>query len=222
MPKSDQDKSLFLVDGSALIYRAYFAFIRNPLINSKGENTSATFGFVNSLVKIIREQKPDYLAVIFDTKAPTFRHQMYTEYKSTRAKMPDELAAQIPRVHQAVEALNIRHFGMEGFEADDIIATLALSGAKQGLAVSIVSGDKDMFQLIGDGIELFIPQKGSEPPVIMDREAVKAKLGVYPEKVIDLMAMTGDSSDHVPGIPGIGPKTALTLDGGVRFIGGGT
>lgn len=209
--KNAVPKSLYLVDGSALAYRAYFAFIRNPLINSKGENTSAAFGFVNSLVKIIREEKPDYLAVIFDTKAPTFRHKMYAEYKSTRAKMPDDMAAQLPRIHQAVEALNIRHFGMEGYEADDIIATLALEGAKQGFAVSIVSGDKDMFQLIGDGVKLYIPQRGAEPPVVMDREAVKSKLGVYPEQVIDLMAMTGDSSDNVPGIPGIGPKTALSL-----------
>lgn len=204
-------KTIFLVDGSALIYRAYFAFIRNPLINSKGENTSAAYGFVNSLMKIIKDEKPDYLAVVFDTKAPTFRHKRYDQYKATRVKMPDELVAQLPRIHQTVKALNLFEISKEGYEADDIIATIATVASKKDMAVTIVSSDKDLFQLVNDQTRIYLPQKGSLPPVRLDREGVKEKLGVYPERVIDLLALTGDSSDNIPGIPGIGPKTALSL-----------
>lgn len=211
VPPSGRKRTLFLIDGSAVAYRAYFAFIRNPLINSKGENTSAVFGFVNSMVKIIRDEKPDYLAVVFDTKAPTFRHKMYDDYKSTRAKMPEEMVAQLPRINEAVEALNVPVFAIEGYEADDVIATIGRMAAEREIMVYLVSSDKDLFQLIDDNISMYIPQKGSEPPVKMDREAVKEKTGVYPEKIIEFMALTGDSSDNVPGIPGVGPKTALTL-----------
>jgi len=204
-------KTLFLVDGSAIAYRAYFAFIRNPLINTKGENTSAVFGFVNSLVSIINRENPDYLAVIFDTKEPTFRHKMYDEYKATRAKMPEDMVAQIPRIHEAAEALNIPEYSLVGYEADDIIGTLSRIAAEEGMNVSLVSSDKDLYQLINDNVRMYIPQRGSEPPVIMDRQAVKDKIGVYPEQVIDYMGLIGDSSDNVPGVPGVGPKTALTL-----------
>ncbi len=204
-------RRVFLVDGSALFYRAYFAFIRNPLINSKGENTSASYGLVNSLLKILREEKPEYIAVVFDTKAPTFRHEMYAEYKSTRAKMPDDLVDQIPRIHQVVEALNIPSFELEGYEADDIIGTFAKKAAGEGCEVWCVTGDKDFFQLVDDKIGIYNPGKASERPDKMRREEVKAKFGVYPELVIDKLALMGDSSDNVPGIPGIGPKTADKL-----------
>jgi DNA polymerase-1 len=204
-------KRVFLVDGSAMFYRAYFAFIRNPLINSKGENTSASFGLVNSLLKILREEDPEYIAVVFDTKAPTFRHEMYAEYKSTRAKMPDDLVAQIPRIHQVVDALNIPSFELEGYEADDIIGTFARKAADKGCEVWCVTGDKDFFQLVNDRIGIYNPGKASERPEKMLREEVKAKFGVYPELVIDKLALMGDSSDNVPGIPGIGPKTADKL-----------
>ncbi len=203
--------SVYLVDGSALFYRAYFAFIRNPLINSKGEDTSATFGFVNSLLKLIRDEEPDYLAVVFDTAEPTFRHKMYDEYKSTRAKMPDELAEQLPRIRQAVQALNIPSFEMPGYEADDIIGTFARRSAEEGFDVWCVTGDKDFFQLVTDQIRIYYPRRGSESPDRLGREEVKAKFGVYPERVIDKLALMGDSSDNVPGVAGIGPKTADKL-----------
>jgi DNA polymerase-1 len=204
-------KTLYLVDGSAIFYRAHFAFIRNPLINSKGENTSATFGFINSILKIIKDENPDYLAVIFDSKAPTFRHKMYPEYKSTRAKMPDELVLQLPRIRQATEALNLPTMELEGYEADDIIGTLAKKAEKRGMEVWIVSGDKDMFQLVSERIKIYNPQKGSQPPVKLDPKGVEEKFGVPPEKVIDALTLMGDSSDNIPGIRGIGPKTALSL-----------
>ncbi|MBN4076493.1 DNA polymerase I [Gemmatimonas aurantiaca] len=204
-------KTLYLIDGSALIYRAFFAFIRNPLINSRGENTSSPFGFTGSLLRILREETPDYLAVIFDTKAPTFRHKMYAEYKSTRAKMPDELVAQLPRIQEIVEAFEIPSFKLEGFEADDIIGTLARKGEESGLDVWIVSGDKDFCQLVTERIKIYNSKKSSEKAERLDREGVKEKMGVYPERVIDLLALMGDSSDNVPGVPGVGPKTAVAL-----------
>jgi DNA polymerase-1 len=208
---SAKKKTLFLVDGSAIFYRAYFAFIRNPLINSKGENTSATFGFVNSLLKIIREENPDYLAVAFDTKQPTFRHQTYPEYKSTRAKMPEELVDQLPRIRQAIDALNIPYLELEGYEADDIIGTMAKKAEQEGFEVWCVTGDKDFFQLVSDSVRIYNPKPGATAPEKMGREEVKTKFGVYPELVIDKLALMGDSSDNVPGVSGIGPKTADAL-----------
>lgn len=206
-----KNKSLYLIDGSAMFYRAFFAFIRNPLINSRGEDTSATFGFVNSLLKIINNEKPDYIAVVFDTKAPTFRHEMYDEYKSTRAKMPEELVAQLPRIYQAVEALNIPSLELEGYEADDIIGTIAVDASKKGIDVWCVTGDKDFFQLVNEKVKIYNPKSANGDPILYDREGVKEKFGVYPELVIDKLALMGDSSDNVPGVPGIGPKTADTL-----------
>jgi len=204
-------KTLYIIDGTALFYRAYFAFIRNPLINSKGENISATFGFINSLLKIINGEQPDYLTIAFDTRQPTFRHKMYDEYKSTRAKMPEELVDQLPRIHQAVEALNIPVFEKEGYEADDIIGTIATKAAKEGLDVWCVSGDKDFFQLVNDNIKIYYPKRTTGEAEKFGPEEIKNKFGVYPSKVIDKLALMGDSSDNVPGIRGIGPKTADNL-----------
>ncbi|MBD3403501.1 DNA polymerase I [candidate division GN15 bacterium] len=206
-----KDKSLYLIDGSAVIYRSYFAFIRNPLINTKGENTSATYGFVNSVMKIVREEKPEYLAVVFDTKEPTFRHERYPEYKSTRAKMPDDLVEQLPRIHQAVEALNIPSFQLEGYEADDVIGTIAKAAEKEGMHVWCVTGDKDYYQLVSDTVRMYKPKGAGEDAELMGPAEVEATFGVPPELVIDKLALMGDSSDNVPGVPGVGPKTADTL-----------
>jgi len=203
--------TLYLLDGSAMFYRAYFALIRNPLINSKGEDTSATFGFVNSLLKIVNEESPDYIAVVWDTAEPTFRHERYEEYKSTRLKMPDELAEQLPRIRQAVDALNVKHYELPGYEADDIVGTFARKAEEAGLDVWCVTSDKDYFQLVTDHVKIYNPQKASVPPIKMGREEVKEKFGVYPELVIDKLALMGDSSDNVPGVAGIGPKTADKL-----------
>lgn len=209
---SKKKETVYLVDGSAVFYRAHFAFIRNPLINSKGENTSATFGYVNSLVKLIKDEQPDYLAVVFDTAEPTFRHKMYDDYKATREKMPDELAEQIPRIHEVTDALNIARFAMPGYEADDVIGTIAKQAAEEGYEVWCVTGDKDYFQLVDDNIGVYYPPRvPSAAPIKMKQEEVKEKFGVYPELVIDKLALMGDSSDNIPGIPGIGPKTADSL-----------
>lgn len=208
MPKK---KCLFLIDGSALAYRSYFAFIRNPLVNSKGENTSAVFGFTNSLLKILREENPDYMAVVFDTKAPTFRHEIFKDYKSTRAKMPQEMSEQLPRVRQVTESMNLPILEIDGFEADDLMGTLARRAKEKGLKVVLVTGDKDFLQLVDEDVKVLNPRRGGEEPELLDRAGVEKKFGVPPEKVIEVLALMGDTSDNVPGIPGIGEKTALEL-----------
>ncbi len=206
-----EEKELYLVDGSALAYKAYYAFARNPLMNSKGENTSAVFGFTRSLLKILDEQKPEYLAVVFDRPEPTFRHKDFAEYKAQRAPMPDDMAPQIPRIKEVVEALGVPVLELPGYEADDIIATLARRAAERGMKVTIVSGDKDLAQLVNDRIRVYNPRKAGEEVEILDRKGVEEKLGVPPERVTDLLALTGDSVDNIPGVKGIGPKTATQL-----------
>ncbi len=205
------DNTLILIDGSALAYRSYFAFIRTPLFNSRGENTSVTFGFLNSLFSLLNKYEPSHLAVVFDTAAPTHRHEIYKEYKSTRAKMPEDMADQLPRLHEVVKAMKIPLLMQDGVEADDIIGTLARRVAQDNYDVRILTSDKDFNQLVTDKIHLLKPQKtGSELEEIGPKE-VEEKIGVPPEKVIDLMGLMGDSSDNIPGVPGVGPKTALKL-----------
>jgi len=202
---------LFLIDGSALAYRSYFAFIRRPLINSKGENTSAPYGFTNSILKILRDENPEYIAVVFDTKAPTFRHKIYPEYKSTRAKMPEEMSDSLPRVFQVLEAMNMPVIEMDGYEADDIIGTLAKAAAKKGVKVVMVTGDKDFFQLVGKNIEILNPRTSGAEMEWLDPQGVERKFGLPPEKIVDALALMGDKSDNIPGVPGIGEKTAIPL-----------
>lgn len=204
-------KRLFLVDGSALVFRSYYAFIRNPLINSKGENTSAVFGVARSLLKVLQEEQPDYVAVVFDRPEPTFRHQLYEQYKATRQAAPLELVEQLPRVREVVEALGIPIIEKPGVEADDIIGTLAKRAEQQGLATYVVSGDKDLLQLVSAATKVYNPRRAGEAVEVLDPAGVEEKLGVPPERVVDYLALAGDSSDNVPGVPGIGPKGAVAL-----------
>jgi DNA polymerase-1 len=204
-------KRLFLIDGSALAYRSYFAFIRNPLINSKGENTSAVFGFTNSIMKILKDENPDYVAVVFDTKAPTFRHEIFKDYKSTRAKMPSEMADQLPRIREVAEGMNLPILEVEGFEADDLMGTLAKRAKSKGWEVVLVTGDKDFLQLVDEDVKVLNPKRGGEEPELLDKKGVEGKFGVPPEKVVEVLALMGDTSDNIPGIPGIGEKTAVEL-----------
>ncbi len=204
-------KTLFLIDGSAVVYRSYFAFIKNPLTNSKGQNVSAVFGFLNTMLKLMIDEKPDYVAIVFDTGHPTFRHEMYSSYKATREKMPEELRGQLPIVHELAEHLNIPLLELPGFEADDIIGTLARQGEAKDLDVFMVSGDKDFMQLISDRIKMYAVAKSGTEADITGYDGVEAKFGVHPDQVIDVLGLMGDSSDNVPGVQGIGPKTAATL-----------
>ncbi|UCD11233.1 MAG: DNA polymerase I [Nitrospinaceae bacterium] len=199
-------QTLYLIDGSSYIFRAFFA-IRQPLSTSRGLPTNALYGFINMLQKVVREEKPDYLAVVFDSKEKTFRHKMYPEYKAHREVPPEDLAKQFPYFEPLVAAYNIATLRMPGYEADDIIGTLAAQGEKKGLHVVIVSGDKDMMQLIGPRVHMLDTMKDK----IFREKDVEEKFGVGPAQVIDVMGLMGDSSDNIPGVKGVGPKTATEL-----------
>lgn len=202
---------LFLLDGMALAYRAYFTFISRPLINSKGQNTSAIYGFVNTLLKILDEEKPEHIAVVFDTAEPTFRHKKFKEYKATRQKMPEDMAEQMDKLKEVVEAFNIPIIEVPGYEADDVMGTLAKRAEKEGVETYLVTGDKDFMQLLSSSVKLYKPGKKGDEWEIIGVEGVKEKFGVSPDKVIDVLGLTGDKSDNVPGIPGVGEKTAIPL-----------
>jgi DNA polymerase-1 len=204
-------ETLYLLDGMALAYRSYFAFINRPLLNSKGENTSAIYGFVTTLMRILEDEKPDHVAVVFDTKEPTFRHKKFPEYKATRQKMPEDMASQLDRLKDVVRAFNTPLLELPGFEADDIIGTLARRAEKEGVLTFMVTGDKDYMQLISPLIKMYKPGKAGGEKEIVEERGVKEKFGVTPEQVIDVLALTGDKSDNVPGVPGIGDKTAIPL-----------
>ena len=204
---------LFLIDAYALIYRAFFAFINRPLTNSKGENTSAPFGFANFLIEIRDKYQPDYLAVVFDA-GNSHREKVYPAYKATREKMPDELRASLPRVRELVAGFNDALVELDGYEADDVIGTLAIKARDAGLEAVIVSGDKDLYQLVGPGIHLLNPGRGGRTGVAaewVDERNVHEKFGIPATKVVDYLALIGDSSDNIPGARGVGPKTALKL-----------
>ncbi len=204
---------LFLIDAYALIYRAYFAFINKPLTNSRGENTSAPFGFVNFLMEIREKHQPDYLAVVFDS-GMSHREKVYPEYKATRDKMPDDLRDSLPRVRELVAGFNDALVELEDYEADDVIATLAVKAREAGLEAVIVSGDKDLYQLVGPGVHLLNPGRGGRTGVAaewVDERNVHEKFGVPASKVVDYLALVGDSSDNIPGAAGVGPKTAVKL-----------
>ncbi|MBW1839397.1 MAG: DNA polymerase I, partial [Deltaproteobacteria bacterium] len=202
MPKRP---TLFLIDGNSYIYRAFFAI--SHLSNSSGVPTNAVYGFTTMLLKIINDYKPDYLAIAFDTPAPTFRHEVYQEYKANRPEMPDSLIPQISYIKSLVEGFNIPVLEKEGFEADDIIGTVAKAGDNKGMEIIIVSGDKDLLQLVSTHITVLDTMKDKR----FDPQGVIDRLGVEPEKATDLLGLMGDSSDNVPGVPGIGKKTAVKL-----------
>ncbi len=199
--------TLCLVDGTALAYRSHYAFVRRPLVNSSGEEVSAIYGFADKLLQMLQEMDPDYMAVVFDTPEPTFRHEAYEDYKATREEAPDEMVAQLPAISEFVSLVGVRVLELPGYEADDVIGTLAARGRAEGMRVVIASGDKDFFQLVGDGVTVFEPYSRTE----YTPEVVCEKFGAPPEKVIEVLGLMGDTSDNVPGVPGIGKKTALDL-----------
>ena len=204
-------KKLFIIDGYAILYRAHYALIRNPLITSYGFHTSALFGFTNQLIKIIKDENPDYLVCAFDSKEKTFRHKIYSDYKANRPEMPEELQKQIPHLWELLDGMNIPVLRVPGYEADDIIGTVTESVLDKKIQSYIVSGDKDFMQLINDKIFLYTPGKRNSAPDIYDKDGVIKKWGLPPEKIIDLLALMGDSSDNVPGVAGVGVKTAVKL-----------
>src|SRR5262244_2851100 len=203
---------LYLIDGSSQMYRAFHAPIRTaegtPLRNARGQATNAVYIFVTMLRKLLKEHQPKYIAASFDLPGRTFRDDLADDYKANRAPMPDELAPQIPMVHDACEALGVPILTSERYEADDVIGTLAEKASAAGFDVAIVTGDKDFFQLVRDGIRVFNPR---DEGTWYDAEGVKEKFGVPPDLVVDVLALMGDTIDNVKGVPGIGEKGAREL-----------
>jgi DNA polymerase-1 len=205
-------KTLFLLDGMALLYRAHFAFISNPIRTSKGLNTSAVYGFLNVLLDLKENRQPTHLAVALDTPEPTERHRIYPEYKAQREAMPEDLAAAIPLIHRLCEAMNIPLLKLDGYEADDIIGTLARKAEKEGFTTYMVTPDKDFSQLVTEHTFLFKPgRKGGAPEIEGVEETCKRWEVERPEQVIDILGLWGDASDNIPGVPGVGEKTAKKL-----------
>jgi DNA polymerase-1 len=200
-----QNEPVYLIDGSAYIYRAYHAI--GPLTNAAGLPTNAVYGFINILLRVLREKKPRYLAIAFDVKGPTFRHEFYPQYKANRPPMPDDLVPQIPYIKKITAAYNLCTLEKAGSEADDLIASAARRLAGQGQPVVIVSGDKDLLQLVEENITFWEPMND----IALDSEAVHKKYNVKPDRLLDLFALMGDKSDNVPGVAGVGPKTAEKL-----------
>ncbi len=201
------DKTVYILDSYGLIYRCYFAFISRPLTNQSGQNISAVFGFFRNLHALLVHYKPAYLIAAFDSRTPTFRHKMYADYKATRQKTPEDLHAQVPWIEDILIKLGIPVLRSDGYEADDVIATIAAQCSKQGRPCRILSGDKDLMQLVNDTTQILKPDKG-EVWKVVGAEGVKADWGVEPERMQDLLSLIGDTADNIPGVKGVGPKTA--------------
>ena len=205
------DNTVYILDSYGLIFRCYFAFISRPLTNSRGENVSALFGFFRNLHWIFQHYKPDYIFAAMDSKTKTFRHEMYPEYKATRNKTPDDLHAQIPWICDILESLGVPVLQCDGYEADDVIATVAKKCTDQGWECRILSGDKDLMQLVNDTTLILKPESGAQTWKLTDANGVQAEWGVPPSKLLDLLSLYGDTADNVPGVHGVGVKTASKL-----------
>lgn len=205
------EKKLFLLDAYALIFRAYYALIRNPRITSKGRNTNAQFGFTNTLVELLNKEKPTHLAVVFDTSAPTERHTDFVAYKANRQETPEDLSAAVPDIQRIIKGFNLPCLELDGYEADDIIGTLALEAADLGYTVYMVTPDKDYGQIVREKVFIYKPSTGDGPEIIGEKE-VCAKWGIKRvDQVVDVLGLMGDAVDNIPGIPGVGEKTAAKL-----------
>lgn len=205
-------KKLFLLDAYALIYRAHFAFTKNPRINSRGQNTSVAFGFTNTLLEVLQKQKPTHIAVAFDTSAPTFRDEIFKEYKATRQEVPEDIRFGLPKVKEIIRGFNIPILEMDGFEADDIIGTIANKACRQGFEVYMMTPDKDFGQLVNECVFLYKPAYMGNAVDVMGVKEVCEKWDIENvSQVTDILGFQGDASDNIPGIPGIGPKTAAAL-----------
>lgn len=205
-------RRLFIVDGYSLIYRSYFAFVTRPLTDSEGNNISSFFGFFNTIFMLLRDYKFDYFVVALDSHAPTFRHEMYPEYKANREAAPEDLHSQVPMVTEALEKMNIPSIAKEGYEADDLIATLAANATRLGVETVMVTGDKDLLQLVGGSVKALRPPKKNQPRyTLFGPDEVYAEFGVKPGQIVDYLSLLGDSSDNVPGVKGIGEKGAVKL-----------
>ncbi len=201
----DGKKCVLIIDGNNILYRAFYALPR--LTSPMGIPTGAVYGFMNMLGKVRESYAPGFMCVVFDAPGPTFREQVYEEYKEKRQKMPEDMAEQLPVIKELIRLSGIKILEIEGVEADDVIGTLVEAAKKKGLGVVIVSSDKDLCQLVGEGVVMYDSLKGK----LFDPEAVREKFGVLPGAIVDLIALSGDTSDNIPGVKGIGDKTAVAL-----------
>ncbi|MCD8203481.1 MAG: DNA polymerase I, partial [Prevotella sp.] len=202
---------LFLFDAYALIYRSYYAFINSPRINSKGLNTSAIMGFCNTLHEILSKEHPTHIGVAFDPKGPTFRHKAFEQYKAQRQETPEAIHQSVPIIKELLNAMHIPVLEMEGYEADDVIGTLALKAGEEGVETYMLTPDKDYGQLVRENVFMFRPRHGGgyeklDPKGVCDKYSITSPL-----QVIDLLGLMGDASDNIPGCPGVGEKTAIKL-----------
>jgi DNA polymerase-1 len=202
-------KKLVLIDGNAIMHRAFHAL--PPLNNQDGKPTNAVYGFFMMLLKLVEDLQPEYLVVCFDRKAPTFRKQMYVGYQATRPKMYDDLSPQFEVVHKALDSAKIKHFGVDGYEADDLIGTISKQAKEKDLQTIIVSGDRDLLQLVNGQVLMLAPIVGMTKMTLFDQIKVREKYGLEPWQIVDYKALVGDASDNYPGVGGIGPKTASGL-----------
>ena len=205
-------KKLYLIDAMGLIFRAYYAMMKSPRYTTKGLNTSAILGFTNSLYEIIKKEKPTHMAVAFDTGAPTFRHAEFENYKANREATPDDIILSVPYIKRILEAFRIAMVSMDGYEADDVVGSLAKHAEIEGFEVYMVTSDKDYGQLVSEHIHLYKPGKFGQPAEILGVQEVCEKYKIEnPEQLIDMLGLWGDSSDNIPGVPGIGQVKAQKL-----------
>src|SRR5580658_8289120 len=208
----DREHTLFLLDGMALVYRAHFAFATNPIRTAAGRNTSAIYGFANTLLELLAKQTPTHLAVVFDTAAPTARHVEFPAYKAQRQEMPEELSSAIPDVKRLIRAFNLPALELDGYEADDIIGTLAREARREKFTAYMVTSDKDFGQLVNEDVLIYRPARQGEGAEILGVPEVLAKWGIKrTDQVRDILGLWGDTSDNIPGVPGVGEKTAQKL-----------
>ena len=206
----EERRQLFLVDGSNYIFRAFFAL--PPLNNSRGMPTNAVYGFIRMFLKLIKEQHPSYIGAIFDSPKRTFRDDLFTDYKANRSETPNDLQVQIPYIYKVIDAFRIKRIVREGYEADDVIATLATAGVKKKIDSVIITADKDFMQVVGPHVRLWDPMRDKSTGV----KEVRERFGVEPRNLIDIQALMGDSIDNIKGVPGVGEKTATRAHPGIR------
>ena len=206
------EKKLFLLDAFALIFRAYYALIKNPRITTKGRNTNAQFGFTNTLLELLNKEKPTHLAVVFDTSAPTERHTDFAGYKANRQETPEDLSAAVPDIKRIIKGFNLPCLELDGYEADDIIGSLALEAADLGYTVYMVTPDKDYGQIVREKVFIYKPKSTFSDQETLGEKEVCAKWGIQRvDQVVDMLGLMGDAVDNIPGIPGVGEKTAAKL-----------
>lgn len=211
-PMSETENKLFLLDAYALIFRAYFAFARNPRVTSEGMDTSAIFGFTTTLLEVLEKENPTHIAVVFDTKAKTVRHEKFEAYKANRDETPEAIKIAVPYIHKILDAFRIPYVGVDGYEADDVIGTLAKQAEKEGYTTYMMTPDKDFGQLVSDKIFMYKPGRGGAPAEVMGPKEICEKWDIEDvSQVIDILGMMGDAVDNIPGLPGVGEKTAVKL-----------